>query len=214
MNGVGRGLGVGVLAAGFIGIAGTLQAACVTPSGEAGSIKYNSAKDAYEYCNAASTWSALGYTLRGPVSLTGTSVEFLNIPPTASRITVMMLNFSTNGTSQAGIQLGDSGGYEATGYVGVAGAITNGNVSRFTTSTALFPTSYVNDNGYSYISTLILTRGAGNGWSVAGGGYGDAGHMSFFSGEKELSGILDRIQLTATNGTDSFDAGTVSVLIE
>jgi hypothetical protein len=34
------------------------------------------------------------------------------------------------------------------------------------------------------------------------------------AGDKVLSGTLDRIRLTTSNGTDTFDAGSVNILYE
>jgi hypothetical protein len=53
------------------------------------------------------------------VSATGTAIDFTGIPSWAKRITVMFSGVSTNGSSILQIQLGDSGGVETTGYVGV-----------------------------------------------------------------------------------------------
>jgi hypothetical protein len=33
-------------------------------------------------------------------------------------------------------------------------------------------------------------------------------------GDKTLSGTLDRIRITTTNGTDTFDAGSINILYE
>ena len=38
--------------------------------------------------------------------------------------------------------------------------------------------------------------------------------MSLPATGKTISGILDRIRLTTVNGTDLFDAGSVSILVE
>ena len=51
-------------------------------------------------------------------SATGTSVEFAGIPSGVKRITVMLNGVSTSSTSPMQIQLGDSGGYETSGYNG------------------------------------------------------------------------------------------------
>ena len=53
-------------------------------------------------------------------STSGTSIDFTSIPSWVKRITVMFSGVSVSGTSNMQIQLGDSGGVENTGYLGVA----------------------------------------------------------------------------------------------
>jgi hypothetical protein len=50
-----------------------------------------------------------------------TSIDFTGIPSWAKRITVMFSGVSTNGSSNPIVQIGDSGGIEATGYTGSTG---------------------------------------------------------------------------------------------
>jgi hypothetical protein len=52
-------------------------------------------------------------------------------------------------------------------------------------------------------STWVCTHTAGHGgWGLVG------------SGIKTLSATLDRVRITTTNGTDTFDAGSVNILYE
>ena len=41
-----------------------------------------------------------------------------------------------------------------------------------------------------------------NSWFVGGGG------------KKSLAGVIDRLRVTTVNGTDTFDAGSIGVLVE
>lgn len=65
----------------------------------------------------------------------GTAIDFTGIPSWAKKITVMLNGVSTNGSSNLIVQIGDSGGIEATGYLcGVAG---NASSATFTTGFGL-----------------------------------------------------------------------------
>ena len=57
-------------------------------------------------------------------STSGTSIDFTGIPNWVDKITIMLSNVSTNGTSQPMFQIGDSGGIETTGYVTATANIT------------------------------------------------------------------------------------------
>lgn len=202
--------------AGWIGIANSAHAACTLPSAPTGSLNYDTGDDRFEYCNGGSMWAGLvpePYQ-SGAVTASGTAVQFTGIPAGVRRITVMLSGVSTNGTSLLGLQLGDSGGYETTGYSAVGGAFTNANVTRFTASTSLFPITNGTAAAQVYTHTYILTHGGNNTWFVTGNGYTNGTAVATSSGSKTLSGTLDRVQLTTEGGANTFDAGTVSIAYE
>jgi hypothetical protein len=146
----------------------------------------------------------------------GTSIDFTDIPSWVKRITIMYSGVSTSGTSNWLIQLGDSGGVENTGYLGVGtflGATTSG-----TNYTAGFGLPI---GGATHVlhGTVVLTllSGSTNTWTAMGnlgGTGGAAGYIYSTGGAKSLSGTLDRVRLTTVNGTDTFDAGSVNILYE
>lgn len=143
----------------------------------------------------------------------GTAIDFTGIPSWAKRVTVQFYGISTSGTSPPIAQLG-------------AGAVqTSGYASSLTTPTQAAATGGMNINtglvfggqaaanvmtghivitmlgGFNYVAT---TCGAFEGLSITWQG----------GGRTTLSGTLDRLRLTTVNGTDTFDAGVVSLLIE
>jgi hypothetical protein len=147
------------------------------------------------------------------VSASGTAVDFTGLPAGVRRITVMFNGVSTSGTSIWLLQLGDSGGIENTGYNGQSTA--NSSSPLQTTSTAGFPI-YVNAATYNPNGILTITNISGNIWVVAGvlANITTAVFQITCAGSKELSATLDRVRLTTTNGTDTFDAGTINILYE
>lgn len=146
-------------------------------------------------------------------STSGTSIDFTGIPSWAKRITVMFNGVSTNGTSNYIIQLGISTGVETTGYAVYASVIGSNSVS-----------SSVFNNGFGVkISRttefaggrVLLHNINGNTW-IGDYAIADSSNAeSFFgAGSKTLSGVLDRIRITTVNGTDTFDAGQINILVE
>ncbi len=148
------------------------------------------------------------------VTASGTSVDFTGIPSGVNRITVIFSEMSTNGLSRILIQIGDSGGVEATSYI----SFSVGSLSPDTVSSSSFTTGFgLNpENLSSAISgTMVLTRITANKW-IASGTFANSAGPSLVTcgGNKSLSGTLDRVRITTVNGTDTYDGGTVNILYE
>ena len=148
-------------------------------------------------------------------STSGTNINFTGIPSWAKRITVMLNGVSTNGTSNYLIQIGSSGGVEATGYsaqsvVGQNGLSTVG--AAYTTGFGVL----IGSASAVVSGVLQICLVSSNSWVFAGthqlGLATSTAGVS--SGTKTLSGTLDRVRITTVNGTDTFDAGTINIMYE
>jgi hypothetical protein len=142
----------------------------------------------------------------------GTSKDFTSIPSWVKRITVMFNGVSTNGTNSSIIQLGDSGGIEATGYTATA-SDSGGRLSE----TTGFPIARGVGAGdlMTGVLQLSLLDAATNTWVAMGNSTRTGSANTYFlSGAKSLSATLDRIRFTNIGGTDAFDAGSVNILYE
>lgn len=148
------------------------------------------------------------------VSASGTSVSFTGIPTGVKQITLMLAGISLNGTANLLIRIGDSGGYETTGYQSTSS--TQGSINEVNgfTATDGFVSSAANpSNIMSGAIVFSLLNASTNLWIASGSGCFDGIQYTWTSGgQKALSATLDRIQLTTTNGTDSFDSGSVNIL--
>lgn len=146
------------------------------------------------------------------VTTSGTAIDFTSIPTWAKRITGMLNGVSTNGSSAVTVQIG-SGSVDVTGYAGSAGYTGTSSaagvmVNGFATETA---------SGAAVIrhGHFMLTHMGSNVWIFSSvQGRSDTAFMHIAGGSKTLSGVLDRLRITCTNGTDTFDAGSVGILIE
>jgi len=142
----------------------------------------------------------------------GTSKDFNSIPSWAKRITVMFSGVSTGGTNAPLVQLGDSGGIEATGYTATA----SDNSGRLSEATG-FPLSRGVGTGdfMTGVLQLSLLNAAANTWVAIGNSTRTTNANTYFlSGSKSLSATLDSIRFTTIGGTDVFDAGNVNILYE
>lgn len=150
------------------------------------------------------------------VTASGTSVNFTGIPSWAKRITVMLGNISTNGTSIPLVQLGDSGGVENTGYLSCGTYIANGSGTTVT-STAGFNLTGFHAAAYVMqgVLTISLLDAATNTW-VASGTFSvnSNGSTAWAAGSKSLSSTLDRVSITTVGGANTFDAGTINIIYE
>jgi hypothetical protein len=147
-------------------------------------------------------------------STSGTVIDFTGIPSWVKRITVMFNGVSTNGTSLKQIQIGTSGGVEATGYLGASIQLTDAasvNAATITTGFGIrSPNAADTING-----AVVITNLTSNTW-VAQGALTDSSRGAGYlvGGAKGLSGVLDRVRITTVNGTDAFDAGSINILYE
>jgi hypothetical protein len=159
--------------------------------------------------------ASAGITLGTPVASTsGTSIDFTSIPAGTKRITVMFDGVSTNGTSPVQVQIGDSGGIEATGYLGASSR--SGSVSAANNSAGFL----LEDGGSGTVVrhgslTLSLLSSSANIWTANGNvGRSDSANIWSQGGSKPLSATLDRVRITTVGGTDTFDAGTINIAYE
>lgn len=137
----------------------------------------------------------------------GTEFDFFGIPTGTTEISVFLDGVSLSGTDNLLIQIGDDGGMETSGYD--SGFNDTG---ALVTSTAGFIVRAA--AGASVVDgtiTLRLANASTFKWLASGTARGAGGGLvGSASGIKSLSAELDRVRLTRT-GTDTFDAGAVSI---
>ena len=145
-------------------------------------------------------------------STSGTSIDFTGIPSWVKRVTVMFDGVSTNGTSFGQIQLGDSGGVENTGYTSQFSADSSTS-AVMTTGLGIFSRP---NAAYGFSGLIQIANISGNTWASSGAlAFINVASVCWTSaGSKTLSATLDRVRITTVNGTDTFDAGTINILME
>ena len=154
-------------------------------------------------------------------STSGTSIDFTGIPAGVKRVTINFVGVSTNGTSALLAQIGDSGGIEATGYLGssalIAGAYA-GAVGVLTFTAGLGVANRVSGAAAAdlYHGSVVfeLENSSAFTWvgrSMISDSNASSGQLFLASCSKSLSAALDRVRITTVNGTDTFDAGEINI---
>lgn len=175
--------------------------------------------DASQNVTIAGTISASGGVSGGirsgtvVTSTSGTSIDFTSIPSGVKRITVMFSGVSTNGSSNLQIQLGDSGGFETTGYNSVC-TRTAGTALQTNAVTSGFLVNIANANN-ALFGAYVITLVSGFTYTEQGNSSDQTNTANYISaGGKTLSDTLTQVRITTVNGTDTFDAGSINILYE
>lgn len=191
---------------------GTLTAVTSTqvPSGWRSKVTY----DGTDYIVREVPASSGGLTL-GTMQTwsSGVSQDFTGIPAGVKQITVNLSDISMAGSSNIIIQIGDSGGVETSGYVGISQgsstlqAWSSGICVERGSSSAVYQ--------QSGSITLTLMDAATNKWAVSGSTAtktnGGTDYTNDIAGYKALSATLDRVRITTIAGTDTGDGGTWNI---
>jgi len=158
-----------------------------------------------------------GYTLTAEQATTsGTSIDFTGIPAWATKIWVIFRGVSTNGAQQLQIRIGPSGGVETTGYEGGAVSAAVGATTYVGAATGFIiegvgGATYVRDG----VALLVLQNAAAFRWNMTSNVSNYiAGSVGSGSGSKACASALARVSITGFSGTDTFDAGGISLAYE
>ena len=168
------------------------------------------------YDGTSSRWRAAQDSLAGGITrgtvktpTSGATVTFEGIAAGTDLIHVMFFDVSLNGNDDMIIQLGDSGGYETSGYGGF-GSNRSGELHDGTGMLITFNMLDANQVG----GVITLARIDGNKWGMSGNLSDDTGTAPFrASGQKELTGELTQLRI-ATDGANQFSAGTINILTQ
>jgi hypothetical protein len=149
-------------------------------------------------------------TVSGTITVVG--VDFLSIPSSTKRITIMFNGVSISSTANLLVQGGVGGTIDSTGYVSTSTG-TSGSAGGTASSTA----GYVirgTSGAISLSGHMVLTLLGSNIWVSSHACSFDGSSSSLFGGgTNTFSGTLDTIRITTTS-TDTFDAGSINILYE
>ena len=160
------------------------------------------------------TFAQTTLNLRAEVAASGTAVDFTSIPSGVTRITIMFDSVSTKGSSPMIVRIGDAGGIETSGYASSATELDP--TPTAVDDNASFILEPASSTAFSRSGSVVLTRmNTKNKWiSVGTLRTGSQSSTLHSAGVKTLSETLDRVRITMSNGTDTFDAGNFNIIYE
>jgi hypothetical protein len=147
-------------------------------------------------------------------STSGTSIDFTGIPSWVKRITVMMIDNSTSGTSNYLLRIGDASGFSASGYYGYTKRISGTGVVTSTLTTNGYLATTVTLAAQTVNGSITITKVTGNLWIIQGSIQASNDDLFLSVSRNTLSDTLTQVRITTVNGTDTFDAGTINILYE
>lgn len=147
-------------------------------------------------------------------STSGTSVEFTGIPVWAKKVTIIFDSVSTSGTSDVIVQIGTSGGYITSGYAGSAVTVVGGASPGASAYSSGFlirmgggASAAASRNGVVELQNVFNNTWVGD-VSI---GLSNTVYWAGGSGRLDAAAALNSVRITTVNGTDTFDAGSISV---
>lgn len=143
---------------------------------------------------------------------TGQAFYDVDIPQNVKNIKIIIVNASTNGTSNPIIRLHTSAGVVTTGYVSRYDGWSSSPITQNTNvGFGITDTSIATGN---MTCTINIDYFDGLTWVESHTGGGLSGSDNFIcsgSGYITLSEVMTKVRLTTINGTDTFDAGSLMV---
>jgi hypothetical protein len=145
-------------------------------------------------------------------SSSNTSLDFESIPSWVRRITIVFHTLSLSGTADFLVRVG-SGSVATSGYSSSWAAVSGGVGDNGSSTAGLIIRSGTASVGLSGIMSVVSTN-TGTIWASSHTVRGTNSAVLFGGGEIMLAGALDRVRITSSNGTDTFDAGSVNIMYE
>lgn len=142
----------------------------------------------------------------------GTEKDITGIPSWARIVRVAIAGVSLSGTALIRFRLGTSGGFATSGYTGAASVISAG-AATVQLSAGFDIYTNVPNAGYAYSGSIefVCVDPTNDIWTASGTfAAGTVTWTHTVAGHIDLSGTLTQIRLTTSNGTDTFDAGTIN----
>jgi len=176
---------------------------------------YSSAMASKTYVDNAV--DAVETTIGTPVAMSGNTEEDFTVSTSSKKITISLREISLSGTSNLLIQIGDSGGVVTTGYTGTAlgFGLNTGTEVSLSTGFRIFESSPTAADAYTLTANLYLINESSNIWQISlfgNRGLSGGGGFHITDGYVSLSNPIETVRLTAVNGTDTLDAGTLNVI--
>lgn len=148
-------------------------------------------------------------------STSGTGITFSSIPSWAKEISIGLSGVSTTGTNAVMVQIGTGGSPDTSGYLSAGAYAGSTNTVTSTNGTTGMITEGPSGTAVTRHGIITLVNMGSNIWAMSSiQARSDSAYVHVGAGSKTLSGTLDTIRITSVGSTDTFDAGTISIVIK
>jgi hypothetical protein len=162
---------------------------------------------------AATATNAVNKLETAVASTSGASIDFTSLPSWIKKITIIFNEVSGNASSNMLIQLGTgSTSYTTSGYLSTGCVTTTSAVSGGSSTAGFF--MFRDTASYGVSGHMVLTNISGNIWISSHAAKISTTAIINGGGSVTLGAALTAVRITTVNGTDTFDAGSVNLLLE
>lgn len=172
-------------------------------------IGYNSTTGKMEFWNGTE-WVVVAGLDVAPVSLSGTSMDFTGVPAWTKSGIAHLDGYSLSGSSRVLIQIGTASGIVATGYSGGRFFSSSGGTSEAAATNGLASSISTSSIITNLRVTFDLMNATTNRWMLTADGTTTTGAKVAASATITLTDPLTQVRIRSENGTDTFDAGSIS----
>lgn len=146
----------------------------------------------------------------------GTTVDFTGIPSDVKVIHILFNEIRTNGNNWHVVQLGDSGGFETSGYVSAVGYPGSGNGYYANNANDDSGLKFYYNGSYAFSGFATIMRMSTNQtqwvmWSRCHSANSSYSFSTYSAVEKTLSADLTQIRITSV-GPKTFSGGEINIL--
>jgi len=139
----------------------------------------------------------------------GTQKDFTGITSGTKEVRVMFNEVSQSSAGNINVILGDSGGFETSGYDNSSAAISVTTPDQISTSTSSFNINILSPaDSFSGHIILTLVDASTHTWIASQAGKLSTATVGVGGGGKSLSGVLTQIRITSTG---NFDGGSINI---
>jgi hypothetical protein len=163
--------------------------------------------------SGVNSWSDRARLVRATsqASTSGTAVDFTGIPTWVRKIKVLLSGVSTSGTNSVIVQLNTI----ATGYLGASSASSSAVATAALSTGFRFSFDTADTAAAVRHGELSVSNITGNTWTASGtAALSSSAVTSTVAGTLALAGVLDSVRITTIGSTDTFDAGTITIIYE
>lgn len=137
----------------------------------------------------------------------GTAIDITGFPAGANWVTLLFDEVSLSSNDNLLVQLGTSGGFVTTGYIGVGGAIVGASVGETSATNGVL--LRVNDGNRSATGSVHFKRMNGDKWTCSYVVTGTTTGVFMGASRVDLGAEMTQLRLTRT-GTNTFDNGAIA----